>query len=176
MRSRIQNLYVLGAGISLILVGIWASQHTDQSSAVFTPPSLPVETPTPPAPVVAPQQPAKPSESKFEAKLSETTAKMARPSDIRPDSAMHDAPPETTQDSESFGDIMDDVKKDPALVPTVMSFYEKCAQNSQVLASSRAVCLAHLMYWMKKRNVPFDRARYPREIISIAEKLPVQWD
>lgn len=175
MRSRIQNLFVLGAGISLILVGIWASQHTERSSAVFTPPSLPVETTTPPAPVVAPQQP-KPNDSKFEAKLSETAAKMARPSDVRPSSALHDAPPETTQDSENFGDIMDEVKNNPALVPTVMSFYEKCAQNSEVLASSRAVCLAHLMYWMKKRNVPFDRSRYPREIVSIAEKLPVQWE
>ena len=175
MRSRIQNLFVLGAGISLILVGIWASQHADHSSAVFTPPSLPVETPTPPAPVTAPQQP-KPAESKFEAKLNETAAKMARPSDVRPASALHDTPPETTQDSENFGEIMDEVKNDPALVPTVMSFYEKCAQNSEVLASSRAVCLAHLMYWMKKRNVPLDRTRYPREIISIAEKLPVQWD
>jgi hypothetical protein len=175
MRSRIQNFFVLGAGISLILVGIWASQHPGPSGAAFTAPSLPVETPTPAAPVSAPQQP-KPDSSKFEAKLSETTAKMARPSDIRPEAALHDAPPETTQDSENFGDIMDDVKNNPALVPTVMNFYEKCAQNSEVLASSRAVCLAHLMYWMKKRNVPLDRTRYPREIISIAEKLPVQWE
>lgn len=192
MRNKNQNQVVLGAGITLILVAvlsIWRAAANNVMNVAAEPvvivdtstqdPAKPLPQPTVAAPKAQVPKPAQvPTEyPEFRSFLDKSYTQLVLSRDMKVGTrANHDTPAETYADSENFGRIMDEVKANPALASEAMDFYERCALNADVIAPTRAVCLSHLMYWSTKKSVPFNRERFPAELIATAERLPVLWD
>jgi hypothetical protein len=71
-----------------------------------------------------------------------------------------------------LGSIVDIVDAQPDFKRDAVSFFEKCAADSQIIASVRARCLANFRRHGEDLGIPVDDRRYPHEIVRLSKFIP----
>ncbi len=87
---------------------------------------------------------------------------------------LHFTPSAIMEMGPTLARIGDSLRAHPDLVPQGIEFYENCAQNPEVVAALRTICLRDLKYWTGKQpEVTLVReSDYPAEIWHISNSLP----
>jgi len=90
----------------------------------------------------------------------------------RRDHSFHHPPAELTQGSQEMGAILDSLKVHPRLIPLGLSFFLRCAKDTEVLEAVRITCVRYYLDWSRRGKVQASLYELPSRLVTLANTLP----
>lgn len=174
-------LLIISLVVSLVVIGAFLRRGSPQIEVtspvsnewVAVPLSIPV-----PAELTKKVETKQSDIKKFEEKLRAIESSFPTIASMRnrSDAEVHHRPPGLTDSAVELGQVVDEVKRDPRLAPAALRFYFRCASDSALLTSLRAVCLRTWMdssrRYPKARNHQDNPHILPQNVKELAISLP----